>query len=246
MSPSITLAEPLTTLEYTLYLAGWLLWIPAYVAAIKHLYFSGSSRRACIIPTVAVCANAAFEGLWFVIGDFTHAPLVKWLYLGAFLLDLPILIGVLIYGDFGTFRRPAHEVERFHRRDRLQHYAVITVVFAFWIALYLGLRYSYEVPFGSVGAYVDNAVMSALFVWREWLYPRTPNARFTAWSKFLGTAVVTIYIALQYRGLHHLFLYVIAGGAFLLDVVYVVLVYRREPPAPAQQADTLREVAYQF
>jgi hypothetical protein len=227
--PNITLSPGLSTLEYALYVVGWLVWIPTYVVALLWIYKpkAGQPRR-CNIPTIAVCANVAFEGWWFFFGDFSDAQIIRWVYLGAFLLDVPILIGTLIYGSFGAPRRfgPDNElIPATSPGDRLQHYVVVVATFLAWLLAFIALRFSYEVPLGSVGAYLDNFVMSALFVWVAWLDPQARQSKWTAWSKFLGTFFVTIMVALRYNGLRYSFLYFLAACSAVLDVWYVWVVH---------------------
>ena len=184
--PDIRFSVAPTAIEHALYMVGWLVWTPSYVVAVWFLYLARPQRH-CLIPTIAVCGNITFELYWFLFGDFTFVPIVRWIYLGAFLLDIPILFGAFRYGTFGkpifratNFRpkgRPrtfANAVATQRRLDRSAfriHTLILLGVLLAWLALYVGLRYSFEVPLGSVGAYLDNAVMSGLFVWQTWENP---------------------------------------------------------------------------
>ena len=235
-APLLHLNASLTHWEFAMYVIGWLVWTPSYVVALVDFYRHREDKdRPCLIPTIAVCGNVAFEGIWFLLGDFSHAGLVKWLYFGAFLLDIPILIGVLIYGSFGAPRRFDANGDLYFgrsRRDRDQHYAVVVFVFLLWVAAYIALRSSFEVPLGSVGAYLDNVVMSGLFVWTIWLDPTMPASKWMAWSKGLGTFFVTIFVGLRYNGASYAFLYLLAAVSAILDVWYIWLAHHpRQLPA---------------
>jgi hypothetical protein len=233
-APMLFFDAPLTSWERTFYVLGWLIWTPSYGVALYDLYWRSKGRhRPCLIPTIAVCGNVAFEGVWFFLGDFSEASVVKWLYLGAFLLDLPILVGVLIYGRFGTPRYWNEELQRYFfgdtRRDRLRHYSVVLMILGVWIAAFVALRFSYEVPLGSVGAYLDNTIMSGLFVLAVWIAPNTPMSKWMAWSKFLGTFFVTIFVGLRYGGLIYSSLYFLAAVSTLFDIWFVVLAHHPRP-----------------
>jgi hypothetical protein len=246
--PLLRFEAPLTGWEFAFYALGWLVWTPSYAVAIYDLFW-GSKRkhRPCLIPTIAVCGNVAFEGVWFFLGDFSHAGLIKWLYLGAFLLDLPILVGVLIYGRFGTprfYKIDANNNWHYRfgdtRRDTTRHWVVVLVILVGWIAAFVCLRFSYEVPLGSVGAYLDNTVMSGLFVLAVWIAPDTPNSKWMAWSKFLGTFFVTIFVSLHYRGSAYASLYFLAVVSTFFDIWYVWLTHHPRPVSRRAAHDEAR------
>jgi hypothetical protein len=246
--PLLRFEAPLTNWEFAFYALGWLVWTPSYAVAIYDLFWRSKGRhRPCLIPTIAVCGNVAFEGVWFFLGDFSHAGLIKWLYLGAFLLDLPILIGVLIYGRFGTPRfynsdndPNCHYQFGDSKRDTTRHWVVVLVILVGWIAAFVALRFSYEVPLGSVGAYIDNTVMSGLFVLAVWLAPDTPKSKWMAWSKFLGTFFVTIFVGLHYRGSAYASLYFLAAVSTFFDIWFVWLAHHPRPPSRRAADDEAR------
>jgi hypothetical protein len=235
-TPDLVFRTPLSHWEFAWYAIGWLVWTPSYVVALYDMFWGSKGRnRPCLIPTIAVCGNVAFEGVWFFLGDFTHAGLIRWLYLGAFVLDLPILVGVLIYGRFGTPRRyiqgDCHYRFGDAKSDTVRHWVVVLLILVGWIAAFVALRFSYEVPLGSVGAYIDNTVMSGLFVLAVWLAPDTPKSKWLAWSKFLGTFFVTIFVGLRYHGSSYASLYFLAAVSTVFDVWFVLLAHFPRPPS---------------
>jgi hypothetical protein len=244
-TPLLRFVSPLTDWELAMYALGWLVWVPSYVVAIYDMYWRSKGRyRPCLIPTIAVCGNVAFEGVWFALGKFSEAGIVKWLYLGAFLLDLPILVGVLIYGRFGTPRRWDEKQNRYFfgetTIDRVRHCIVVLVILVVWIAAFVALRFSYEVPLGSVGAYLDNTVMSGLFVLAVWIAPNSPMSRWMAWSKFLGTFFVTIFVGLRYSGSKYSWLYFLAATSAVLDLWYIWLAHHPRPSSRRAADDDAR------
>jgi hypothetical protein len=244
-APLLRFDAPLTGWEFAMYAIGWLVWTPSYAVAIYDLYWRSKGRhRPCLIPTIAVCGNVAFEGVWFLLGDFSHAGFIKWIYLGAFLLDLPILVGVLIFGRFGTPRRYSEDDHQYHfgnsRSDTVRHWIVVLVILIGWTAAFVALRSSFEVPLGSVGAYLDNTVMSGLFVLAVWLAPNTPMSRWMAWSKFLGTFFVTIFLGMHYRGTVYSSLYFLAAVSTVFDVWYVWLAHHPRPASRRAADDDAR------
>ena len=219
--------------EFWLYFGGWIVWVPSYVVAVWFLFFKrddqGKSRH-CLVPTIAVCANISFELLWSVLlfWQFYHTGFghgaVRFVYVGAFLLDIPILIGVAKYGTIGITGLRKRDCDR--EPQGLESYVTVAMICGVWLAIYIGLIFSFEVPFGSVGAYLDNAVMSMLFVWRTKFDRNVPASVWLAFSKFFGTFFVTIMLAVHYLGREFMFLYVLAGLSAFFDCWYLYYALR--------------------
>jgi hypothetical protein len=225
------------TIEILLYFMGWIVWVPSYVAAVRFLFFKRDEQgktRDCIIPTIAVCANISFEFLWSILlltkfrnyGSGFGFGALQFVYVGAFLLDIPILIGVAKYGTVGITEKRKRDCDR--EPQGLESYMVVAMICAVWLAVYVGLIFSFEVPLGSVGAYLDNAVMSMLFVWRTKFDRNVPASIWLAFSKFFGSFLTTILVAVHYSGTEFMFLYILAGLSMFFDAWYIYYALRNK------------------
>jgi len=194
------------------YVGGFLVWTPAYIAII----WWAVRRREVEIPVLAAIANVTWEFVW----GFTVTVPMGWglqaVYRGAFLIDFFILVAVYLYGwkqtDLLVLRRwwPA----------------VVTGILAAWVAFYVTFeQQAYDLPLGSNSAYIDNVMMSSLYLWYG--LTRDPRSLSTvaAWSKGLGTGMVTVFVFLAYPDNH--FVQALGIIVALLDVGYLVVLRAR-------------------
>lgn len=207
----------LDTSEYTAwelfwYVGGFLVWTPTYVAII----WRAARRREVEIPILAAIANVTWEFVW----GFTVTVPMGWglqvVYQGAFLIDCVILVAVFRYGwkqtDLVILRRwwPL----------------VVVGLIAAWTAFYVTFeRQGYDLPLGSNSAYLDNVMMSALYLWYG--LTRDPGSLSTvaAWGKGIGTGMVTVFVFLVYPDNH--VVQVLGVIVAVLDVGYLVVLRAR-------------------
>lgn len=223
--------------DRSLYLWGWLLWTPAYVAILGHLHprqfrwivtkLGFSDRKIPTapfleIPVIAVCANVSFEFLWGFVwpsclpSGMSYLP---WIYRLAFIIDFPIFIGVLRYGT-------QHLDERTPMVRRFFVPLVLATLIG-WGAIYWAMLVSFEINLGSYGAYLDNVVMSVLYLWFSMSTDLVQ--RVSLWgSRFraIGTGLVTVMIFRTQWSREHAFLLVMAGIVTVVDVVQNVITTR--------------------
>jgi len=199
--------------EIFLYVGGFLAWTPAYVAIIVR----GVRRRQLEMPVVAAVGNLTWEFLW---GFFFHVNMgwgLQVIYMGAFVLDLGIFVVVVKYG--------AQQIQTLEIR---RYFPILLVaLIGGWLAFYAALRHQgYDLPLGSNSAYLDNVEMSALYLWAGLtLADPTRLSPVVAWSKFLGTAMVTVFVFLAYPA--NAFVHTLAGIVTFLDIAYVAILHRR-------------------
>lgn len=210
----------LDTAEYTgaelfWYIGGFLAWTPAYVAILV----IAVRQRRLEIPVLAAIANIAWEFLWgfFYGGDLDMGWGLQFVYIGAFVIDVGILVAVLRYGR-DQFSTPL--VRRW--------FSVLVVgLLAAWIAIVAGIHASgRDQPLGSVSAYVVNLAESGVYLWfgLTVLAPRSMSL-VVAWSKLAGTAMVSVFVALRYPDDE--LLLVLAGVVGVVDLVYLAVLTRR-------------------
>ncbi len=195
---------------------GGLLWMLAYVIII----YRGFKDRSCGMPLIALAVNFAWEVMWgFIHPDKPPMDTINRIWAG---IDVLIVIQFLVYG-----RRTWPEF-----LPKWSFYPMVAGVLGLGFGfVYLG---TYEFADWEVGgayvAYLDNLMMSALFV--HWAVSRSDvdgQSMWVAITKCLGTLAISF-------GQFEINDFVIGGSPFLtflfgacllLDVLYIVLLFRR-------------------
>jgi hypothetical protein len=199
--------------QILLYAGGFLAWTPAYVAII----YRAIKRRQLEMPVVAAVGNITWELLW----GFAYKQNMGWgldiIYKGAFIIDVFIFWAVI---RFGAQQIRTAEVRRYFP-------VLVGALVVGWLAFYAGLKSShYELPMGSIGAYLDNLEMSALYLWLglTLVDPRRLSP-VVAWSKGIGTLMVTVFVFLVYPD--NAFVKTLAIMVGVLDVTYIAVLLSR-------------------
>jgi hypothetical protein len=196
------------------YIGGFLMWVPAYVAVIV----IACRQRRLEIPVLAAVGNVTWEFMWGFLYKVDMGWGLQLVYQGAFLLDCFILWNVFRYGALQTNNEAAR---------RAFNWLVFALI-AGWAAFYAGMRGGgYDLPLGSISAYTLNVAESAIYLWIG-ITIANPllQSPTVAWSKGLGTGMVSVFVFLRYAG--NDFVQVLAVMVAVLDLVYmVVLVTRR-------------------
>jgi hypothetical protein len=199
-----------STAELFWYFTGWILWIPVYAVVIARL------RRGYVeIPVIAACGNITWEFLWGFVYDVDMGWALQLIYMGAFLMDAFILVGVYRYGN-EQVSNPA---------GRRYWPVTVTTLLAVWTAYYVGLiEEGDDLPLGSVSAYTVNVVMSLAYLWFWLTRPLAMLSMTAAVFKFLGTGFVSVFVFLRYD---HVLVETLALIVTVLDVTYIVLLVAR-------------------
>jgi hypothetical protein len=200
-----------TPLQIGLFTTGALLWILAYVVIIRYAFKS----KTVIIPAVAVACNYGNEigGAFFWVPDMGKALVIA--YWGWFLLDTIIVYKLLKYG-YKQFTTPFF-------KDNLKW--LVLAGLAGSIPLSSLFMVQYDLPMGVLDAYIVNIVMSVAFL--SLLYvPNFPeHSMLLAWSKFLGTGIISVMFSTKYPENHFLWVIYFVVAAF--DIAFIVLMYRK-------------------
>lgn len=194
------------------YVGGFLVWTPAYVAII----WRARTRQEVEIPVLAAIANVTWEFVW----GFTVTVPMGWglqaVYQLAFVIDFFILVAVFRYGwkqtDLLLLRRwwPA----------------VVVALIAAWGAFYVTFqRQGYDLPLGSTSAYLDNVMMSSLYLWFGLTRSVATLSIVAAWSKGIGTGMVSVFVFLVYP--EDRFVQVLAVIVGVLDALYLIVLRAR-------------------
>lgn len=222
----MNVARPfLDTSEYSAwelfwYIGGFLVWTPTYVVIIWRAY----RQRVVEIPILAALANVTWEFVWGFLVEVPMGWGLQVVYQLAFVIDCVILLAVFRYGwkqtDLLVVRRwwPA---------------IVLALIAAFVVFYVTFERQGYDLPLGSNSAYLDNVMMSGLYLWFG--LTRDPRSLSTvaAWGKGVGTGMVTVFVFLRYPDNH--FVQALGIVVAVLDLTYlVVLRARRRGWTPAR------------
>ena len=196
------------------YIGGFLMWTPAYVMVI----WIAAKEKRLEIPVIAAIGNITWEFMWGFLYRVDMGWGLQLVYQLAFVLDGFILWNVFRYGADQTTNE---------RVKRAFPYLALGLI-AVWAAYYAGMRGGgYDLPLGSVSAYTLNGVESAIYLWAgiAMLNPWAQSVT-VAWSKGLGTGMVSVFVFLEYKG--NDFIQVLAIISAVLDATYfAVLIARR-------------------
>ena len=218
-----------TSAELFWYFAAAAMWLAAYAVVDYNII----RHRFVEIPFLAVCANVTWEFLYGFVVDIEMEGtlfginiqpwMMQWLYRLGFFQDVLILAGIFLFG-YKQVRTP-----------RLQRFVVPTVLFAlpaFYAAYYTFYREGFDLPLGTTSAYLDNVMMSALYI--AAILPAVGIGLYSqvvGWTKGLGTAFVGVFVFLRYP--ENQFVQVLVVVVAILDVAYVLLLWwlKRDPNA---------------
>ncbi len=219
------------TILQNLTVLGDLFWLVAYLLIIVRCF----RQRTYGIPLLAVAMNFSWEVQYTLVRpplcDDGRLDVVKLaFFLGWLLLDLLIVWQVIRYG------RKEQAI------PAIQHnfFPVLAATFAYcWMGHVAWARYvTFEAP--QVDAYIINLVMSILFIFFLYSRPHLRGISYGgAWFKFLGTGVISFANFFQMgqepKKVHY-FYYLLFGGVFFFDALYVFLVHQQRgalTPEPA-------------
>jgi hypothetical protein len=190
------------------YVGGFLAWTPAYVAVVMIAF----KDRRLEIPMLAATSNVVWEFMWGFVFTQDMGPGLQFVYRGACILDLFILFNVFRYGAKQT---SAPLLQR-------HHVTLVLAMIGGWAWFFWALRDTqYDLPLGSVSAYLDNLLMSGLYLWLLLTRPDPRELSLTvALSKGIGTGMVTVFVFMRYPG--HSFVQALAVMVSVLDTAYTV------------------------
>ena len=196
------------------YVGGFLVWTPAYVMVIRIAW----REHRLEIPAIAAIGNVTWEFMWGFLYRVDMGWGLQLVYQLAFLLDCFILWNVFRYG--------AQQASNERVRAAFPWLAIGMI--AGWAAFYAGMRGGgYDLPLGSVSAYTLNLAESAVYLWVGISVLDARSQSLTvAWSKGLGTGMVSVFVFLRYAG--NDFIQVLAVLVGVIDAIYfAVLMTRR-------------------
>jgi hypothetical protein len=197
---------------------GDVLWIIAYMLIIRE----GFRTRTYGIPMLCIGLNFTWELLYAINFPFpnTIIEMLRWAWL---VLDM-----VIVYQLF-RFGRNAQTIPLIR-----QYFIPICVaMFASTFIGQLAFHYTFKDSYGATDAYMINLVMSMLFIFLY--FGRRAGAGLSvgaAWAKMLGTGILSLGSCFMIKDwLKASFMVYLFVTIFVLDVIYIALLYRARAAA---------------
>ena len=195
---------------------GWLFWITLYIFIIKGI----RKDKYVEMPWITALGNISWEFVWgFLFYESINlGEFFIWSYRAWFFLDIFILWGVFKYGR--------KQIDIPELKTYFVPICIVTI--GVWVALYSSFIASgFDHKWGSQSAYISNVLISTLFITlflRQWRYKKF--SKVMAWCKCLGSLAYTIvYFSFDYP---NIFVHVIGGLVFMLDILYLYLLYTKQ------------------
>ena len=197
--------------QIILFFAGSLLWLICYIDTI----FDIRTKKVVNIPAAAVILNFG----WEIAACFFFVPNMGKLLVAAYwawmLCDIYIFYSLFRYG----FKQM--------RIDFFKQHAHFFILGGIVISFLSQCTYmvQYDLPMAPITGYIINLVMSISFLYLLFIPDFKWYSRITAWSKFLGTGIISIMFFTKYPSNNFLTVMYVAVAAF--DILYIILVYKK-------------------
>jgi hypothetical protein len=231
-----------TPTELVLFATGCYMWVVVYMIYLYRIM----KHRNVGMPLVAACANFAWEFVWSWVTPLTDmGPLLVWCYRGWFFLDIFIFIGILKYG---AWQIATPLIKRYH-------YILLAGLLLFFSFLFYGMKTmtvgspplpaGLDTPIGANSAYMCQMLISGyyvLLIFRASAEEFTYFSHWATWLRTIGTGLNDIFMFIHYP--ENTFLHTMCVASFLLDCLFIYLLYRRPAALLNAQraASTLIEV----
>ena len=203
-----------------LFAMGCVGWVIAYVEVSRQCRKTGYIE----IPWFAVTANIAWEFVW---GWWYGSDMGKVLTIGYALWalqDVYITYKLLKVGQ----KQLVNNIGPWFKR------IVFFSIAAWAVMIYFFVAEGYDTGYGAISGYILNVMMSALYI--ELIVRSDPRnfSAIVAWSKMLGTALLSVFNAII-RPTDH-FLMALCAVPLALDIAYIVIFYARRRATAAPTA----------
>jgi hypothetical protein len=204
-------------------------WVVAYVAIVKNAL----RNQFLEIPAGAVVANIAWEFVWGFLYPNELGRFFSWGYRIWFFFDLGI---VYMLFRFGERQVELPELKAVFRP------ACVFGVLAWAVGIYFFVGEGYDTGYGAISGYILNTMMSALYVVIILRHGQLYDfSLVVAWSKMLGTALLTIFNFIVQS--HNPYLLLLCLLTLALDLLYIGLFYAIRSGRAAALVSATREEA---
>lgn len=215
--------EYYTIPQIVLFTTGAVLWVIAYINTLIWI----RKRQVLDIPAIAIILNYTCEvttGFFFLPNMGLVLVIAYWAWM---VLDTFIVISLFRYG-YKQMR-----VDFF--RSHLSAFLVVGLLVCF--ATQCTFIIAYDLPMAPLDSYIINLVMSVCFIYMYFIPGYEGNRKLTAWTKALGTGLISIMFQMRYPANTFLTTLYLSCAAF--DIYYIWLLHRG-PLSPTQPSPTGR------
>ncbi|HVB02595.1 MAG TPA: hypothetical protein VNE41_02625 [Chitinophagaceae bacterium] len=197
--------------QIALFLSGAILWIFTYIDTIRDI----TRKKTINIPLIAICFNFGYE----VTTSFAFVPnmgkVLVMAYWSWMVLDIFIV--------YSMFRFGVKQIRIKQIASHITLYLFLGVSAGFLIQFFFIPRY--DLPMAPLAGYIINLLMSVSFIYLVFIPGYQGNSLVTGWTKFLGTALISIMFQTKYPENH--FLTVLYIFTALFDILYIRLLYQQ-------------------
>jgi len=214
--------ETYTVTELSFLFAGTMLWNIAYFVIVRNAI----RYKKVEMPFLAVCSNIAWEFAWAFLLYTDLGKLFEWGLRIWFFLDVAIFYYTVKYG--------AGQMSKDLFGKKFLPFLLSLVLW--WIPVfYFFETEGLDTKMGTTSAYMITVVMAALFVYNATRRaPGLISTKTVSISKFLGNTSMSIFVYLHHPEAH--FLHWLTTAVFVLNIVYIIQVFRRKDLIPSVSA----------
>lgn len=200
-----------TLFQVLLFFLGALSWLVCYADAIYDIV----KKKTVSIPVLAVCLNFGWEiaTCLFFVPDMGKLLVLS--YWGWMIFDAFIFVSAVRYGY------KQMQVKFFIDNSRILTITAIVVSFLSQATFIT----QYDLPMAPISGYIINLPMSIGFIYLLFVPGFDGYSKLAAWSKFIGTGLISIMFFTKYPENNFLTVMYIAVAVF--DILYIILLYRK-------------------
>lgn len=210
--------QPWINLDYytwwqvAMFFTGALLWLVCYADTIIDI----RKKKTLNIPIGCVVTNFGWEisaAIFFVpnMGKLLVIAYWAWMLFDAYIF-------------WSTFKYGYKQVMNEYFRKRIHFYLIAGIIVSF--ATQATFMVQYDIPMAPISAEIINLYMSIAFLYMLTIPGYQGLSMITAWSKFLGTGIVSLMFALKYP--QNYFLISIGIACAVFDIIYIILLHRKK------------------
>ena len=206
-----------TPLQIGMFFVGSLLWLTCYIDTLRDII----KKKTLNIPLMAIVLNFGWEvaTCWFFVPDMGKLLVIAywaWMLVDAFIF-------------YSTFRYGFKQLLNPYFAKRIGAFLILGILISFSSQLTFIL--GYDLPMAPLSGYLINLVMSISFLYLVFIPGYEGNSLLTAWTKFLGTGIISVMFFTKYPTNNFLTVMYIAVAIF--DILYIYLLYNRPNTATA-------------
>ena len=205
--------------QIAMFIAGLLLWLGSYSDIIYNIV----KRKSLVIPYGTVVTNYGWEisAAIFFVPNMGKALVVG--YWAWMIFDTFIFVNTLKLANTQCMIEAV--------KKKIKWYILLGIVLSF--AMQSTFMVEFDLPMAPVSANIINVYMSIAFLYLLYV-PGQRNSLITAWTKFLGTAVINVMFYTKYPDNYALMTLAITCAIF--DILYIYLLTKKnrnhEEPGP--------------